>query len=255
MKLQEEIERLLTIARSCLAKAGQRTHHSRINFEEGRIAAYELCLDFLSKERESDVAKQFAVAVEGIGTPCPKPDGDPTSLSDSVTMLDKVYGFLRDYQSTQITSSRKWRIAVQSRNKINEAIRLIEQVTCSSTEQNGTPCPKSDSHEPYLSTDHPDHDKQDLHLDVELDKARALHRVWRALNDGDCPKCHVFRSAANMFRYNSGAIECPNCKFVVNGDEIVAIQELFAPAMNAAVAIFEKWREDRLARKGDASCE
>ena len=37
---------------------------------------------------------------------------------------------------------------------------------------------------------------ENLALDVSLEKARALHRVWRALNDGDCPKCHVHLSTA-----------------------------------------------------------
>lgn len=166
---------------------------------------------------------------------------DPNSLCDAVTTLDKVYGFLRDYQSTQITSSLKWRVAVQSRNKINEAIRLIEQITCPSAEQVVTRCHKTD-----------------LHLDVELDQARALHRVWRALNDGDCPKCHKAVAATDVIRPQNKDgvwIKCPNpsCGFLVMGKEIEEIERLFAPAMNAAVAIFESWREVRFARKGDAS--
>lgn len=100
-----------------------------------------------------------------------------------------------------------------------------------------------------------------LALDVSLERARALHRVWRALNDGDCPKCHKHRPANSMVRdlitrmegvcypvHSPGAIQCPECRFVVTGEEIAAIEEMFAPAMDAAVAIFEEWRSERAAK-------
>ena len=82
-----------------------------------------------------------------------------------------------------------------------------------------------------------------LALDVSLDKARALHRVWRALNDGDCPACHRHFQATEMHR--SGGIGCPSCGFKVMDSEIDEIEELFAPAMDAAVAIFRQWRAER----------
>jgi hypothetical protein len=87
-------------------------------------------------------------------------------------------------------------------------------------------------------------------LDVSLEKARALHRVWRALNDGDCPKCHTYRAASEMLRgheflSDAPAIWCPNCNFGVTHEEIKAIEKMFAPAMDAAVAIFEQWRAGR----------
>lgn len=87
-----------------------------------------------------------------------------------------------------------------------------------------------------------------LALDVSLEKARALHRVWRALNDGDCPKCHRAGAATEMLRFahESGtqSIRCPLCFFTVYGHEIVQIEKMFAPAMDAAVAIFETWRNE-----------
>jgi hypothetical protein len=96
--------------------------------------------------------------------------------------------------------------------------------------------------EPFVkTTDKP------IALDVSLEKARALHRVWRALNDGDCPKCHNYHSAAAINRDCLG-IMCPSCGFMVTLDEIEDIQNLFAPAMDAAVAIFEAWSEKRSAR-------
>lgn len=86
-----------------------------------------------------------------------------------------------------------------------------------------------------------------LALDVSLEKARALHRVWRALNDGDCPKCHHAVAATDIIRMNlKGGVwlKCPNsdCGFHVMGEEITEIERMFAPAMDAAVAIFEEWR-------------
>jgi len=88
-----------------------------------------------------------------------------------------------------------------------------------------------------------------LALDVSLERARALHRVWRALNDGDCPKCHKYHPASEMIRYHKivndptfKAIECPSCGFHVTENEIEAIEKMFAPAMDAAVAIFIEWR-------------
>ena len=93
-------------------------------------------------------------------------------------------------------------------------------------------------------------DSKKLALDVSLEKARALHRVWRALNDGDCPKCHKHRPATQMFRgheflSDAPAIACPSCNFSVTHDEIAEIERMFAPAMDAATAIFEEWRESR----------
>ena len=82
-------------------------------------------------------------------------------------------------------------------------------------------------------------------LDVSLERARALHRVWRAMNDGDCPKCHVNCTAQGVRRNRHGDMECPYCGFVVLGEEVTSIEREFAPAMDAAVAIFEQWRASR----------
>ncbi len=84
-------------------------------------------------------------------------------------------------------------------------------------------------------------------LDVSLEKARALHRVWRALNDGDCPNCHAYHQATEMLRrwnVSQKGIMCPSCSFCVTTEEIQAIEKLFAPAMEAAVKIFQDWRAD-----------
>lgn len=83
-----------------------------------------------------------------------------------------------------------------------------------------------------------------LALDVSLEKARALHRVWRALNDGDCPSCHRFHAATEIVRSQLG-IECPACGFYVTNGEIEDIEKLFSPAMDAAVKIFLEWRNEK----------
>src|SRR5260221_68348 len=98
---------------------------------------------------------------------------------------------------------------------------------------------------------------EDLALDVSLEKARALHRVWRALNDGDCPACHEYCGADKVLRIYDTSISCtvlglkllvqiacPACSFYITAREINAIEELFAPAMDAAMRIFLGWRAD-----------
>jgi len=91
-------------------------------------------------------------------------------------------------------------------------------------------------------------EKPDLVLDVDLEEARAMHRVWRALNDGDCPNCHIHTPADKMIRpSDGGGVVCPKCAFAVDSEEIVELQRLFAPAMDAAMNIFRAWRERRKA--------
>ena len=90
-----------------------------------------------------------------------------------------------------------------------------------------------------------------LAVDLSLERARALHRVWRALNDGDCPRCHNMHAATDMLRGlpltadDEVAVMCPVCNFYVSRNEIVEIERLFAPAMESALAIFEQWRAER----------
>ena len=48
-----------------------------------------------------------------------------------------------------------------------------------------------------------------------------------------------------------GSIQCPECSFYVTVAEIDEIEQLFAPAMDAAVAIFEECRASRIAAEPD----
>jgi hypothetical protein len=90
-------------------------------------------------------------------------------------------------------------------------------------------------------------------LDVDvLERYCAMQRVWRALNDGDCPACHVFCGAGNVDRLTDGtgnppSIRCPNCKFTIDYTEIALLQQAFAPAMDAAFNVFMAWRRERAA--------
>ena len=83
-----------------------------------------------------------------------------------------------------------------------------------------------------------------LALDISLEQARALRRVWRALNDGACPNCRHHRAATEVIRQD-GAIQCRCCDFRVTNAEIEAIESLFAPAMEGAMRIFFDWRKRR----------
>jgi len=76
------------------------------------------------------------------------------------------------------------------------------------------------------------------------EKARALHRVWRSLNDGACPSCHKFHQATQILR-TKNIIACPSCSFSVTMLEIAKIEKLFAPEMNAALNIFLQWRREQ----------
>lgn len=102
------------------------------------------------------------------------------------------------------------------------------------------------SHTP--TTDNPS--TPNLHLDVNLEKARALHRVWRALNDGECPACGILSFAEGVWRWTRGqhthkyALQCPHCYFYITWNEIDRMEKEFAPVMQAAMRIFDEWRNE-----------
>ena len=96
---------------------------------------------------------------------------------------------------------------------------------------------------------------ENLALDVSLEKARAMQRVWRDLYDGFCPKCHSYLSPAmrSVIENRHGDLECPQCHFTVKGTEVAAIETLVGHAIDEAVNVFEDWRESR--KTGDVPCE
>jgi len=48
-------------------------------------------------------------------------------------------------------------------------------------------------------------------LNLDHDEARALHRVVRAMHDGECPKCHTLHDARDMLQYDTPQIRCTKC--------------------------------------------
>jgi rubrerythrin len=74
-----------------------------------------------------------------------------------------------------------------------------------------------------------------------FDRARAVHRVVRALNDGECPNCQTLRDSREV-RQDNGDLICPTCGFEIKKAEADAAIELFAEPMARALAIFAQWR-------------
>jgi predicted RNA-binding Zn-ribbon protein involved in translation (DUF1610 family) len=87
-------------------------------------------------------------------------------------------------------------------------------------------------------------DAKDLHLDVDFETARALHRVVRGMHDGECPRCHqLFDSRAMVSRLlDEPDTRCPNCGFAITHAEKQAAIRAFAPVMERNLAVFEEWR-------------
>lgn len=81
-------------------------------------------------------------------------------------------------------------------------------------------------------------------LNLDRDEARALHRIVRAMHDGECPKCHAIHSS-NEMRCSDGGWRCPGCRFFILKSEADAVLATFGEFMERNLAIFEKWRAER----------
>lgn len=90
-------------------------------------------------------------------------------------------------------------------------------------------CPSSNTAESPVSA-----------LNLDHDEARAIHRVIRAMHDGECPKCHIILPAVEM-RCVTGWL-CPSCRFSISQFEASDGLGKFAPFMERNLAIFERWR-------------
>jgi hypothetical protein len=97
----------------------------------------------------------------------------------------------------------------------------------------------------------------DLNLDTKSDKARALHRVVRAMHDGHCMNCgylapaHQFESwvvkAGVQTQLNH---KCPKCAFTVTNVEAhLALME-FQEYANKSVDVFKAWRDKTFGKTG-----
>lgn len=95
-------------------------------------------------------------------------------------------------------------------------------------------------------------------LDVDdFEVARSIHRVVRAMHDGECPKCHTLHSSdamqsvrvANNRSPNDGYakfatdLRCPSCGFTITDKEKQAAINKFATVMDRNLEVFEEWRK------------
>lgn len=83
-------------------------------------------------------------------------------------------------------------------------------------------------------------------LDVnDFEVARSIHRVVRAMHDGECPRCHRLLSSAFMTGIAGHDVEdhvCPYCYFMITKAESDAAMAKFAPVMERNLEVFETWR-------------
>lgn len=103
-----------------------------------------------------------------------------------------------------------------------------------------------------LRSDDDNNSSPELNSDVSSTEARALHRVVRAIHDGNCPKCGYLGSSDSFFTpgWNSRGVghgyhKCPKCSFRITEEEAAAAMEQFRPYMQANVEVFERWRSAR----------
>ena len=100
-----------------------------------------------------------------------------------------------------------------------------------------------------------------MNLNLDHDEARALHRIARAMHDGECPQCHAVNESEKMRKMDPATKvtceggytykelwRCPECGFEITVAESEAIFRLFAPFMERNLAVFLRWREDRSPR-------
>lgn len=92
-----------------------------------------------------------------------------------------------------------------------------------------------------------------VELNLDHEEARALHRIVRAMHDGECPKCHDIHASDRMVIWDrsgdTGQGEkfkrgwrCPSCGFEITNEEAAEVFRIFAPFMKRNLAVFEKWR-------------
>lgn len=77
--------------------------------------------------------------------------------------------------------------------------------------------------------------------------ARAVHRIVRAMHDGECPRCHKLFDSRPMIghaeiRVPSLYHRCPNCGFEITSREVEAAIKFFGPIMEKNLEVFEGWR-------------
>jgi len=85
---------------------------------------------------------------------------------------------------------------------------------------------------------------KDDSLDLSIEEKRAVHRVVRAMHDGECPQCHKLFTS---LRQDNGDELCPSCGFHVTKEEVDASMIEFSEHL--------KFREQKLSSKNPPSYE
>lgn len=83
---------------------------------------------------------------------------------------------------------------------------------------------------------------RELRLD-HFDAARAIHRVVRAMHDGECPACHYITSS-DGFQLENGDEKCFMCGFTITEKERELAIATFAPVMAKNLQVFIEWKEN-----------
>jgi hypothetical protein len=87
-------------------------------------------------------------------------------------------------------------------------------------------------------------------LDVDYEEIRSLHRVVRAMHDGECPRCHTLHNEVSMRVAQPRDHRCPSCGFEIKAYEVEAVMRAFAPVMEKNLMVFLGWRDKQFqARK------
>lgn len=96
-------------------------------------------------------------------------------------------------------------------------------------------------------------------LNLDHDEARAVHRIVRAIHDGECPKCRSLHLATEMWTERIvfdgkqqlvSGWQCPQCGFFVT--EAEGIDSTAAQGFSEDLAVFRRWRTLRVVQAAPA---
>jgi len=100
-------------------------------------------------------------------------------------------------------------------------------------------------------------------LDLDYSEARSLHRVVRAMHDGECPKCHRVYPAEAMRVTKQEHLppesrigwRCPGCGYKIKQKTGEAALKTFGILMDKNREIFDAWAKEFEASEGLKSVE
>lgn len=94
---------------------------------------------------------------------------------------------------------------------------------------------------------------------MSIDEARAVHRIVRAIHDGECPKCRSLHLATEMWTERIvfdgkqqlvSGWQCPQCGFFVT--EAEGMDAIAAQGFSEDLAVFRRWRTLRVVQAAPA---